>query len=128
MEFCGPERWLWPSPPRRSYIYGAVAYESAERKLKSEYKAIFAAVLPAAILHGLYNFLLDLGSFGAGVLVDVGALMMAVAIYRFLRDRSPYNPPTGQKLRQALAELTAALRYNPGSTLLTQRRYLAKAG
>lgn len=103
------------------YIYGAIVYESAGRKLRSEYRAIFAAVLPAAILHGLYNFMLDLGSFGAGVLVDLGALVIAVAIYRFLRDRSPYNPLKGQTPQQAMTELTAALRYNPSSPLLNQR-------
>jgi RsiW-degrading membrane proteinase PrsW (M82 family) len=103
------------------YIYGAIVYESAGRKLKSEYRAIFAAVLPAAILHGLYNFMLDLGSFGASVLVDVVALVLAVAIYRFLRKISPYNPMKGQTPRRAMAELTAALRYNPGSPLLNQR-------
>jgi len=106
------------------YIYGAIMYESAGRKLKSEYRTIFAAVLPAAILHGLYNFMLDLGSFGAGVLVDVAALVIAIAIYRFLRDRSPYNPMKGQTPRRAMAELTAALRYNPGSPLLNQRAAL----
>ncbi len=102
-------------------IYGAIAYESAGRKLKSEYRVIFAAVLPAAILHGLYNFMLNLDSFGAAILVDVAALVMAVAIYRFLRDRSPYNSIKGQTPRQAMAELTAALGYNPGSFLLNQR-------
>lgn len=103
------------------YIYGAIVYESAGRKLKSEYRAIFAAVLPAAILHGLYNFMLDLDSFGAAILVDLCALVMAAAIYRFLRNRSPYNPMKGQTPRQAMAELSAALRYNPGSCLLNQR-------
>lgn len=106
------------------YIYGAIVYESGGRKLKSEYRAIFAAVLPAAILHGLYNFMLDLGSFGAAILVDLCALAIAVAIYRFLRDRSPYNPMKGQTPRQAMAELSAALRYNPGSCLLNQRAAL----
>jgi len=103
------------------YIYGAIVYESAGRKLKSEYRAIFAAVLPAAILHGLYNFMLDVWSVAGAVLVDVGALVMAVAIYRFLRDHSPYNPLKGKTPQQALSELTAALRYNPRSPLLNQR-------
>jgi RsiW-degrading membrane proteinase PrsW (M82 family) len=103
------------------YIYGAIVYESAGRKLRSEYRAIFAAVLPAAILHGLYNFMLHLAGVGAAVLVDLVALAMAIAIYRFLRSRSPYNPLAGQPPRQALSELSAALRYNPESPLLNQR-------
>lgn len=103
------------------YIYGAIVYENAGRRLRSEYRMIFAAVLPAAILHGLYNFMLDLGSIGAAVLVDLVALVIAVVIYRFLRSRSPYRPLAGKTPRRAMSELNAALRYNPKSPLLNQR-------
>jgi len=103
------------------YIYGAVVYESSGRRLRSEYKAIFAAVLPAAILHGLYNFMLDLGRLETALLIDLGALIVAVMIYRFLRERSPYKPLRGRDPRQAVAELAAALRYNPDSPLINQR-------
>ena len=103
------------------YIYAAVVYESAGRRLVSEYKAIFAAVLPAAILHGLYNFMLDLGLPTLAVLIDLAALVAAGAIYRYLHRLSPYRPLSREKPRQALVELNAALRYNPESQLLNQR-------
>ncbi|MBN1835145.1 MAG: PrsW family intramembrane metalloprotease [Spirochaetales bacterium] len=103
------------------YIYGAVVYQSRGRKLREEYKAILAAVLPAALFHGLYNFLLDLGLFPLAVLVDICALVVAVAIYRYLRRLSPYRPLSRCKPREALAELTEALHWNPDSPLLNQR-------
>jgi len=103
------------------YIYGAVVYQSRGRKLREEYKAILAAVLPAALFHGLYNFLLDVGLVPLAILIDVFALVVAVAIYRYLRRLSPYRPLSGRKPREALAELTAALHWNPDSPLLNQR-------
>jgi len=103
------------------YIYGAIIYESSSPKLRSEYKAIFAAVLPAAILHGLFNLMLDLDSIVAALMIDLGALIVAAMIYRFLHERSPYNPLHRQNPRQAVLQLTTALRHNPESPLLNQR-------
>jgi RsiW-degrading membrane proteinase PrsW (M82 family) len=103
------------------YVYGAIVYESAGEKLRSEYRAIFAAVLPSAILHGLFNFMLDLGRLEAALLIDLCALIVGVMIYRFLRERSPYNPMHRQNPKQAVTELTSALRHNPESPLLNQR-------
>jgi RsiW-degrading membrane proteinase PrsW (M82 family) len=75
--------------------------------------AVAAAVLPAAFVHGLANFL---GSFGPTILVfDFLCATAALLVLRRLRAESPFAAHDLGRPAEALASIGASLRHDPAS-------------
>ncbi len=81
------------------------------------------ALLPAGILHGLYNASLYLG-IAAGMVVNVLIVTIAFITYRVLLQHSPYRNYSYRDAPEAVLDLTRALEQNPESIVLRRRRGL----
>jgi hypothetical protein len=108
------------------YIYAAVVYPSPGDNPRPELRLAFLALAPAAIIHALYNMLVLAGHPGAGILVDLVALGLAVVIYRCLLRVSPYAAVRNLAPARALEQTSLALLWNPGSPCLHHRASLLR--
>jgi RsiW-degrading membrane proteinase PrsW (M82 family) len=81
--------------------------------------AVAAAVLPAAFIHGLSNFL---GNFGLTILVfDFLCAGAALLVLRRLRSGSPFASRDLGRSTEALASIGASLRHDPANPYLHLR-------
>ena len=86
--------------------------------------------MPAAFIHGLFNFLLHLSGLGLALILDGVVLAIAVGLYVTLVKESPYKKFSLKERDQAIARIKPGLRSNPESYLLNKRMglYLLHAG
>ncbi len=94
------------------------------------YGRIFYSLIPAAFVHGLYNFLLDLNHFELAIALDVLVLTIAVVIFKAMAEESPYKKHPMAEYRKAIRRIRQGLVLNPGSYLLNRRMalYMLYAG
>ena len=82
---------------------------------------VVSAVATAALLHGLYNSFLDLGALGAALLLDAGAVLLAIVGLSHLKKISPFAEFPFSQYRRAIPQLKEALRHNPENFVLNKR-------
>lgn len=99
----------------------AVTFGTIGKGGRGDQWIIFLSILPAANLHGLHNFFLDIGLFPLAIALDVGILVLAVLIYRLLARKSPYRAPSLAHPLRSVQELREALTHHPNSLVLNRR-------
>ncbi|HEB09724.1 MAG TPA: PrsW family intramembrane metalloprotease [Spirochaetales bacterium] len=120
-------RWLFCATGHLAYssIWAfyciAVYYGNNSNKSRHNYLLIIFSIFPAAFLHGLYNFMLDMGLPLGALLVSAIALSLAYCIYRILLKTSPYRLFTPAEYKQAIPVMLQGLKRNPGSVVLNRR-------
>ena len=115
---------LW-SVPYAVMVYGKKKGEAEPRIVE-----LLRYVMPAAFIHGLFNFLLHLSGLGLALILDGVVLAIAVGLYVTLVKESPYKKFSLKERDQAIARIKPGLRSNPESYLLNKRMglYLLHAG
>jgi RsiW-degrading membrane proteinase PrsW (M82 family) len=117
-----------------SSIWGFAAsvsiYGRSVRGGRIAYGRIFYSLIPAAFVHGLYNYLLDLNRFWLATALDLLVLVAAVVIYKAMAEDSPYKKHPVAEYRKAIHRIRHGLALNPKSYLLNRRMalYMVYAG
>ena len=112
------------------FAASAAIYARSATGGKLSYGRIFYSLIPAAFVHGLYNFLLDLNHFELAMGLDVLVLIIAVIIYKAMTEESPYKKHPMAEYRKAIRRIRKGLALNPKSYLLNRRMalYMLYAG
>jgi len=106
---------LWSVP------YAIMVYGRRKREPDLRIGPLLRYVVPAAFIHGLYNFLLHLDGLGLALILDGIVLVVAVVMYVTLVKESPYKKYSLEECDQAIARIKPGLRSNPDSYLLNKR-------
>ena len=104
-----------------SCAFAIVVYSRHGGSGRLRFGIAFRAIVPAAFVHGLYNFLLDLGHVDLALALDVLVLIVAVVIYRIMLEESPYKKLPVAEYRRAIRRLRLGLIAHPKSYLLNRR-------
>ncbi len=103
------------------FYHGHVIFENIRRKGSVHYPIILVSLIPAAALHGLYNFMVDMQYMAVAVVLTI---ISAVASYRIigsLERQSPYALYPLSDHANAIAIIGKALRMHPDSFALNRR-------
>ena len=106
---------LWSVP------YAVMVYGRKKRESDLRIGGLLRYLIPAAFIHGLYNFLLHLDGLGLALMLDGLVLIVAVVMYVTLVKESPYKKYSLEESDQAIARIKPGLRSNPDSYLLNKR-------
>ena len=106
---------LWSAP------CAILVYGQSKKKMQVPANKVLPYLIPAAFVHGLYNFLLRLDLYYLAVFVDILVLMAAIMIYLSLRKVSPYKRFRLTEWRKAIPRLQTGLMSHPNSFLLNRR-------
>lgn len=82
---------------------------------------IFLSIIPAALIHGFYNVLADIGQPGLAVFLTGVSIGCALLLYRALIARSPFKKYPLSEYKKAITVLRHALKAHPESFILNQR-------
>lgn len=99
----------------------AVYYGNNSNKSRHNHLPIIFSIFPAAFLHGLYNFMLDMSLPLAALLVDAIAIFLAFCIYRILLKSSPYRLFSPAEYKEAIPVMLQGLKQHPQSLVLNRR-------
>ena len=106
---------LWSVP------YAVMVYGRKKRDSGLPIRGLLRYLIPAAVIHGLYNFLLHMDGLGLALILDGLVLTVAVVMYVTLVKESPYKKYSLVQSDQAIARIKPGLRSNPDSYLLNKR-------
>ena len=101
--------------------FSIVVYGQLKKEGKLRLKIALYAVLPAAFIHGLYNFLLDLDLMELAIVLDILVLLVAIVIYRIMIEESPYKKMPMAEYKIAIRRIRRGLEVHPRSYLLNRR-------
>ena len=107
--------FLWSS------VYSLVVVTTRRGQRKGYAFPMMMGMLPAALLHGLYNFFLDLGRNGFAVAVNIAGLIAALVIFAEMKKKSPYTPHTRQDYEAGFPLVLQALMNHPDNFELNYR-------
>lgn len=82
---------------------------------------IFLSIIPAALIHGFYNVLVDIRQPGPAILLTGLNIGFAIILYRVLVARSPFKKYPLSDYKKAINVLRHALKVHPDSFILNQR-------
>lgn len=103
------------------YATGVILYTRKADSKEYGNSIIASALIIAAIFHGMYNFLLDIGHSGSALLTVLLNLLIALWSLSYLKKRSPYEKFPIEKYRSAIPQLEMALASNPRNFALNKR-------
>ncbi|RKX76525.1 MAG: hypothetical protein DRP87_11710 [Spirochaetes bacterium] len=103
------------------FAYSTVVYERICNRGRLSYEIIFGSLLPAAFLHGLYDFFIDIGLFVSAVILNITVLAISLIIYRVLVKNSPFTKFPLREYRKAIPILKLGLKSHPESFVLNNR-------
>jgi RsiW-degrading membrane proteinase PrsW (M82 family) len=107
------------------FAYAALIHANPRRRPR-DYVALFFSIYPAALLHGLSNFLV--GEIGDWVfLVDGAEFLAAFGLLLWLQRKSPFRPFRLGDATQAVQSIDMSLAANGNSFSLHLRAALARA-
>lgn len=101
-------------------IWAGVTSDRSGRVRKQHRWIVAAAIVPAGIVHGLYNTSTYFGIAAARV-VNIVIVLIAIGLYYYLLGHSPYRHLPYKQSRQAIERLTFAIRQTPDSPVLRAR-------
>ena len=99
-------------------MYSSAMYSNIHSRDPHAYRLAVGAVALVAMIHGLYN---SLPWIGLMVLVDLAALFLAVRVFLFLVERSPYRNYSLEQAELAVPSIRRGLFFNPNSAILNRR-------
>jgi RsiW-degrading membrane proteinase PrsW (M82 family) len=99
-------------------MYSSALYSNIHSRDPHAYRLAVGAVLLVAVIHGLYN---SIPSFGLATLLDLAALLLAVRVFLWLVERSPYRNYSIEQAELAIPALRRGLFFNPNSPILNRR-------
>jgi RsiW-degrading membrane proteinase PrsW (M82 family) len=80
-----------------------------------------AAVFAAGMVHGIYNFFLEIHATAAAIALDILLLFWSFLLLRLLLSLSPFRPFTLAEHQEAVSMLKSGLAADSGSFVLNQR-------
>jgi RsiW-degrading membrane proteinase PrsW (M82 family) len=99
-------------------MYSAALYSNIHSRDPHAYRLTIGVVALVALIHGLYN---SLPSIGLMILLDLAALVLAVRVFLFLVERSPYRNYSLEQAELAVPSIRRGLFFNPNSAILNRR-------
>jgi RsiW-degrading membrane proteinase PrsW (M82 family) len=99
-------------------MYYSALYSNIHSRDPHAYRLAVGAVALGALIHGLYN---SLPWIGLMVLVNLAALFLAVRVFLFLVERSPYRSYSLEQAELAIPSIRRGLFFNPNSAILNRR-------
>lgn len=102
------------------FVWAAITWETGGRIDRKRLQWGAATIVPAAIVHGLYNTSLNLNGWLAYVITG-GGLWTAVVAYRYITARSPYRSIPYSESARAITELESALKLEPRNIVFHRR-------
>ena len=99
-------------------MYSSALYSNIHSRDPHAYRLAVGAVALVALIHGLYN---SLPWIGLMVLVDLAALFLAVRVFLFLVEHSPYRNYSLEQAELAIPSIRRGLFFNPNSAILNRR-------
>jgi protease PrsW len=108
------------------YFFATAIYSNLLVKDRRSIVLAVLALIPVAIIHGLYNASLTWQQnhenlVGLFILIDLLALILTVAAFRYLIEKSPYYVYPYSRSKEAIESIHRGLRLNPGSFILNNR-------
>ncbi len=88
---------------------------------EERWKVVLAALFLSGMVHGLYNYFLDMGAFWAGVGLDAMAFAGATIVFRHFARLDPFRPYRFSESERAVEAIRLALRVQPGHFKLNRR-------
>ncbi len=104
-----------------SFFYSVFLFSNNGKLGWSMGRLVLAALLPAAFIHGLYNFFLDIDEFWLALFLDITVLSIAIAAYRYLKQNSPFGRQALSQYKKAIPFLKRVLKQFPASPRLHYR-------
>jgi len=101
-------------------IWAGVTSDRGGRVRKQHRWIVAAAIIPAGIVHGLYNTSTYFGITAART-VNIVIVLVAIGLYHYLLSHSPYLRRPYTQSRRAIERLTIAIRQTPDSPVLRAR-------
>jgi hypothetical protein len=102
-------------------LYAILTMSSSSRKPR--FRTFLLVVIPAGVVHGLYNHLLLYGV-GYGLLIKGIVIVVILAVYRISVRRSPFRDFNPQLHKTAIPAILLALRAHPEDSKLNYRLML----
>jgi tetratricopeptide (TPR) repeat protein len=103
------------------YAYGRVVTRAAAARTAPDFAPVYAAVGWTAVLHGIYNTLVEYGHAGLGMLIDMIAALAVLGLLRELSINSPYYAYPLSQYRTAIPAIRRGLRLEPNNAVLYRR-------
>lgn len=103
------------------YVTGVVIYSRNAGKSDYSNSIVVTAVAIAAVLHGIYNFMLEIGLPFFAFAVDIFTLSVALWSLSYLNKLSPYRKFPLDQYKTAIPQIRQALASNPDNFALHKR-------
>lgn len=104
------------------FVYGTtIANRSAVHLNRQAFPSILIALVPAAFLHGVYNYFFDLNIPGVSWFVVGIEIAVTIIILIIVLRISPYRSRAPMGSKEAISQHIAALKLHPESYLLRKR-------
>jgi len=103
------------------FFYGYFTYLGARTdKGRRPWRLYLMALLPAAFVHSLYNFILAFGLESAAILMDFIVLAVVIYLFKFQMKQSPYWKHSLKKYKTAIPSIKRGLVHHPDSFQLNK--------
>lgn len=102
-------------------VFAVVFIEYWDEPRKTRIKYILSSLVPAALLHGLGNFFLEINLFFVSSLVDIVTGIAGLFLFTYLRKHSPYRDLPLHQYKAILPHIYKALKRHPEDFELNYR-------
>jgi RsiW-degrading membrane proteinase PrsW (M82 family) len=102
------------------YFYGLLSYNKLSHRGIHPERLAFLAILPAAFLHGTYNFFTQYGLY-YGIFVDLIGMVIVYRLYTHLLHLSPYRKFKRHEAKEGIETIKKSLRYHENNSFLLKR-------
>jgi RsiW-degrading membrane proteinase PrsW (M82 family) len=108
------------------FFFATAVYANLEVEDNRAKLLAVLAVIPVALMHGLYNASLTWQAYnenlvGLFMVIDIVALILTVTAFRSLIEKSPYFVFPYSRHKEAIRSIRRGLKLNPGSFILNNR-------
>jgi RsiW-degrading membrane proteinase PrsW (M82 family) len=97
-----------------------ILYRPGRRRL-FRFSVILASIFAAGMIHGIYNFLLEVDGMVMAIVLDILLLIWSFMLLRLLLALSPFRPFTLREYREAIPALRSGLDADSRSFVLNER-------
>jgi RsiW-degrading membrane proteinase PrsW (M82 family) len=103
------------------FYLAIVMYDNVQKNGKPDYRVAFLALIPAAFLHGMGNFLLSINWIWHALLFDLVTVVMAVMLLKYQARRSPFTRFKLDDHLHAIPVLEKGVANHPENPVLLRR-------
>lgn len=104
-----------------AFVWASVTWQEHGRVTRPAFGVTASAIVPAGLIHGLYNTVAWFGGLRNAVGFQVLVLLTALIVIAALLKHSPYRGFSLREAEQAIPVLREGLRRHPSSVLLQRR-------